>query len=59
MCLLYYRLNDVAIAIRILEAVKEKAGGDPKLYGYVVDSVRPTLACIHLKSLALHTCTVK
>ncbi len=43
MCLLYYRLNEVAVAIRILEAVKAKAGGDPKLYGYIIESVRPTL----------------
>lgn len=37
------RLNDVALAIRILEAIKEKAAGDQKIYSYIVDAVRPTL----------------
>ena len=37
------RLNDIAVAIRILEAVKEKAIGDPKIYEYIIQEIRPTL----------------
>ena len=37
------RLNDVAMAIRILEAVKEKTAGNREMYSYVIDAVRPTL----------------
>ena len=37
------RLNDVALAVRILEAVKEKAAGDPKIYSYIMEAVKPTL----------------
>ena len=37
------RLNDVAMSIRILEAVKEKAAGDMTIYNYIINSVKPTL----------------
>lgn len=37
------RLNDVAMAIRILEAVKEKAAGNREVYSYVINAVKPTL----------------
>lgn len=37
------RINDVAMAVRILEAVKEKAAGDQKIYSYIIDGVKPTL----------------
>lgn len=37
------RLNDVAMAIRILEAVKEKAAGNQTIYTYIMDGVKPTL----------------
>ena len=37
------RLNDVAMAVRILEAVKEKAAGDQKIYSYIMEAVKPTL----------------
>ena len=37
------RLNDVAMAVRILEAVKEKAAGDQKIYSYIIEAVKPTL----------------
>ena len=37
------RLNDVAMAIRILEAVKEKAAGSDEIYSYIIKEVRPTL----------------
>ena len=37
------RLNDIAMAIRILEAVKEKAAGNREVYSYVIDAVKPTL----------------
>lgn len=37
------RLNDVAMAIRILEAVKEKAAGNQEIYSYIVQEIRPTL----------------
>ena len=37
------RVNDVAVAIRILEAVKDKAAGDATIYSYIIESVKPTL----------------
>ena len=37
------RLSDVAMAIRILESVKEKAGGNQEIYNYIITNVRPTL----------------
>lgn len=37
------RVNDVAMAIRILEAVKDKAAGDATIYSYIIESVKPTL----------------
>lgn len=43
------RLNDVPLAVRILEAVKEKAAGDQQVYSYVIGAVKPTL-----EELGLH-----
>ena len=37
------RLNDVALAIRILEAVKEKAAGSQEIYSHVIQEIRPVL----------------
>ena len=37
------RLNDIALAIRILEAVKSKAAGDKEIYSYVLGEIKPTL----------------
>ncbi|XP_051979035.1 cytochrome c oxidase subunit 5A, mitochondrial-like [Xyrauchen texanus] len=37
------RLNDLASAIRILEAVKDKAGPHKDIYPYVIQEIRPTL----------------
>ena len=37
------RLNDVAMAIRVLEAVKEKAAGNQTIYTYIMNGVKPTL----------------
>ncbi|XP_051898492.1 cytochrome c oxidase subunit 5A, mitochondrial-like [Pristis pectinata] len=37
------RLNDLASAIRILEAVKDKAGPHKEIYPYVIQELRPTL----------------
>ena len=37
------RLHDLPLAVRTLEAVKEKAAGDQKIYKYVLDEIRPTL----------------
>lgn len=37
------RLNDIALAIRILEAIKYKAAGDKEIYSYVLDEIKPTL----------------
>ena len=37
------RLNDVAMAVRILEVVKSKAAGDEKIYSHVMDAVKPTV----------------
>ncbi|KAM9312784.1 cytochrome c oxidase subunit 5A, mitochondrial [Gastrophryne carolinensis] len=37
------RLNDFATAVRILEAVKDKAGPHKEIYPYVIQELRPTL----------------
>uniref|UniRef100_A0A3Q1EU89 Cytochrome c oxidase subunit 5A, mitochondrial n=1 Tax=Acanthochromis polyacanthus TaxID=80966 RepID=A0A3Q1EU89_9TELE len=37
------RLNDLASAIRILEAVKDKAGPHKDIYPYLIQELRPTL----------------
>ena len=37
------RLNDVALAVRILESVKEKAAGNQEVYSFVMEGVKPTL----------------
>lgn len=37
------RLNDVALAIRILEAVKEKAAGSQEIYSHIIREIRPVL----------------
>uniref|UniRef100_A0A3Q0SID7 Cytochrome c oxidase subunit 5A, mitochondrial n=1 Tax=Amphilophus citrinellus TaxID=61819 RepID=A0A3Q0SID7_AMPCI len=37
------RLNDLASAIRILEAVRDKAGPHKDIYPYVIQELRPTL----------------
>lgn len=37
------RLNDSAMAIRVLEAIKDKAGSHKNIYPYVLQEIRPTL----------------
>ncbi|XP_056428673.1 cytochrome c oxidase subunit 5A, mitochondrial [Hyla sarda] len=37
------RLNDFASTVRILEAVKDKAGPHKEIYPYVLQELRPTL----------------
>jgi len=37
------RLNDIASAIRILEAVKDKSGPHKDIYPYLIQELRPTL----------------
>lgn len=38
------RVNDIALAIRILEAVKDKAGSKAnEIYPYIIQELRPTL----------------
>ncbi|KAM4808028.1 cytochrome c oxidase subunit 5A, mitochondrial-like [Rhinophrynus dorsalis] len=37
------RLNDFASVVRILEAVKDKAGPHKEIYPYVIQELRPTL----------------
>ena len=44
------RLDDLPMAVRILEAVKEKAAGDEKIYSYIVGEIRPTLDDLGLKT---------
>lgn len=44
------RLNDVAIAIRILEACKEKAGGRKEIIDYISESIKPTVEELGLKT---------
>uniref|UniRef100_A0A096MC19 Cytochrome c oxidase subunit 5A, mitochondrial n=1 Tax=Poecilia formosa TaxID=48698 RepID=A0A096MC19_POEFO len=38
------RLNDLASAIRILEAVKDKAGPHKDIYPYVIQELKPVLS---------------
>ena len=44
------RLNDVALAVRILEAVKEKAAGDQNVYSFVMEGMKPTLEELGLET---------
>lgn len=44
------RLNDLPMAVRILEAVKEKAAGDEKIYSYIIGEIRSTLDELGLKT---------
>ena len=44
------RLNDVALAVRILESVKEKAAGDQKVYSFIMEGVKPTLEELGLET---------
>ena len=44
------RLNDIALALRILEAVKEKAAGDQDVYSFVMEGVKPTLEELGLET---------
>ncbi|KAJ8930560.1 hypothetical protein NQ314_016622 [Rhamnusium bicolor] len=38
------RVNDLALAVRILEAVKDKCGGKVnEIYPYIIQEIRPTL----------------
>ena len=35
------RVNDVAMAVRILEAVKQKSGSKKEIYSYVLQEINP------------------
>ena len=37
------RLNDFAITVRMLEAVKVKCAGNNEIYDYIIQELRPTL----------------
>nr|CAH0113620.1 unnamed protein product [Daphnia galeata] len=37
------RLNDIALAIRFLETVKDKCGGKAEIFPYILQEIRPTL----------------
>ncbi|XP_030764276.1 cytochrome c oxidase subunit 5A, mitochondrial-like [Sitophilus oryzae] len=37
------RVNDFALSVRILEAVKDKCGGRPDIYPWIIQELRPTL----------------
>lgn len=37
------RLNDSAMAVRMLEAIKDKAGYHKNIYPYILQEIRPTL----------------
>lgn len=45
------RLNNFAIAIRIIEAVKKKGGGDMNIYNYIIENIRPTLDELGINTL--------
>lgn len=44
------RVNDVALAIRILEAIKSKAAGNKEIYSYILDEIKPTLDELGLRT---------
>lgn len=44
------RVNDVAVAIRVIEAVKSKCAGDKEMYSYVLNGVKPTIQELGLKT---------
>ena len=44
------RLDDLPMAVRILEAVKQKAAGDEKIYSYIIGEIRPILDDLGLKT---------
>ena len=44
------RLDDLPMAIRILEAVKQKGNCDEKIYSYILSEIRPTLDDLGLKT---------
>lgn len=45
------RVNDYALAIRILETVKFKTGGRNDIYNYVLNEIKPTLDELGIDSL--------
>ena len=45
------RLNNFALAIRIIEAVKKKGGGDMNIYNYIIENIRPTLDQLGINTL--------
>lgn len=45
------RLNNFAIAVRIIEAVKKKGGGDMNIYNYIIENIRPTLDELGINTL--------
>uniref|UniRef100_A0A2K5KTF8 Cytochrome c oxidase subunit 5A, mitochondrial n=1 Tax=Cercocebus atys TaxID=9531 RepID=A0A2K5KTF8_CERAT len=45
------RLNDFASTVRILEAVKDKAGPHKEIYPYVIQELRPTLNELGISTL--------
>jgi cytochrome c oxidase subunit 5a len=44
------RLDDLPMAVRILEAVKQKAAGDAKIYSYIMGEIKSTLDELGLKT---------
>ncbi|OQR72843.1 mitochondrial cytochrome c oxidase subunit Va protein [Tropilaelaps mercedesae] len=45
------RLNDYALTVRFLEALKDKTEGVPSLYTYVMKEIQPTLTELGISSL--------
>jgi len=37
------RVNDHSLAVRYLEAIKMKSTGNPEIYPYIIQEIRPTL----------------
>ena len=44
------RIHDVSMAVRILEAVKEKAAGNQGVYSHVMEAIKPTLQELGVKT---------
>lgn len=45
------RLNNFAIATRLIEGVKRKGGDDMNIYNYIIENIRPTLEELGINTL--------
>ena len=45
------RVNNFAIAVRIIEGINYKSGGDKKIYNYIMEKLKPTLDELGISAL--------